>query len=147
MHTVELKRLLRRVLGRHFGDVCPADLLPIVIKHKPKAYIVNTDESHKPGKHWVAFYFPKRGFPEFFDPEGRKPEFYHRRFKNVLIVNGSKYKYNQTKLQGPKTCGEFCLYYIIHRYRGLSMKKILEKFHTKNFVDNDRKVISFLNHV
>jgi hypothetical protein len=36
----------------------------------------------------VAFHFPLVGLAEFFDSLGNASETYHRRFANVLIVNG-----------------------------------------------------------
>ena len=39
----------------------------------------------------VAFHFPLVGPAEFFDSLGNAPETYHRRFVNVLIVNGPQY--------------------------------------------------------
>ena len=35
-----------------------------------KVYIVNTDTSKGPGKHWLAVYLPSTGIVEYFDPLG-----------------------------------------------------------------------------
>ena len=43
-----------------------------------RTFIVNTDTCDRGGSHWVAFHFPL---------VGSKPETYHRRFANVMIVN------------------------------------------------------------
>lgn len=53
-----------------FKGVIPANELPTRVKQRPSAYIVNTDDRGQPGTHWVAFYFPKTGPSEFFDPLG-----------------------------------------------------------------------------
>jgi hypothetical protein len=55
----------------------------------------------------VAFHFPKEGPAEFFDSFERAPEMYHRRFRNILIANGSQYKFNTVRVQpeDSDTCG------------------------------------------
>ncbi len=105
-------------------------------------YIVNTDESHQPGRHWVAFYFPSRGPSEFFDSMGRAPDYYHKRFKNVLLNNGGRYIYNDKSLQqyGTRTCGQFCLFYVIRRCGGWSMRRIVHTFDFVNLNNNERIV-------
>jgi hypothetical protein len=140
MNTVQLRRALRRITNK--GDVCPADLLPSVILRKPKFYIVNTDVSGRPGSHWVTFYFPRRGPPEFFDPAGRAPEHYHRRFRNVLMINGPRYLYSGHRVQDydSPTCGHFFLYYVFQRRRGFSMSNIVSTSKTLH----ENEVIRFV---
>lgn len=144
MDTLQLRAALRSnpATLRQLGDVCSSDLLPSTITSRPRLYIVNTDDSSYPGKHWVAFYFPERGPSEFFDPSGRAPEYYRRRFLNVLIANGRTYIYNRQRLQGTesKRCGQFCLYYAYRRCAGSSMGTILKQFSRTDLSYNDRKV-------
>jgi hypothetical protein len=64
------------------------DELPSHVGVRPRTFIVNTDTCDRGGSHWVAFHFPLVGPAEFFDSLGNAPETYHRRFANVLIVNG-----------------------------------------------------------
>ena len=59
----------------------------------------------------VAFHFPLVGPAEFFDSRGNASETYHRRFANVLIVNGPQYYYCSSRIQPDDTCGLHCLYY------------------------------------
>ena len=53
---------LRTLLSEHactleaFGGVFPIDKLPGTIDSYPSLIIVNTDESHQPGSHWVCIY-------------------------------------------------------------------------------------------
>ena len=134
MNSLQLTYRMRLV--KHFGGVVSADKLPYTIKRRPTAYIVNTDESKQPGRHWVVFYFPSRGPVEFFDSMGRPPDYYYRRFKRVLLNNGRHFMYNDKRLQqqGTVTCGQYCIFYIVHRSRGWSMKRIV---HTFDFVNLD----------
>jgi hypothetical protein len=62
--------------------VVSADEIPGRPIWKPAGFIVNTDLSSGPGKHWVCFYFPKKGPAEFFDSLGHSPEFYHSLFRS-----------------------------------------------------------------
>jgi hypothetical protein len=148
MDSVQLKKCIMAdpIAKRQFGDVCPADRVPQKIRRRPIFYIVNTDVSGLPGTHWVAFYFPRRGWPEFFDSAGYPPEHHHCRFKHVLLANGSHYLYSRRRVQDFRTltCGQFCLYYALRRCRSMSMKTILRIFSTKNLRVNENKVFRFV---
>jgi hypothetical protein len=72
--------------------VCCADELQAHVGARPRTFIVNTDTCDRGRSHWVAFHFPLVGPAEFFDSLGNAPEAYHRRFANVLIVNGPHIK-------------------------------------------------------
>ncbi len=147
MDTRQLRDALRSnpTTRGQLGVVCPADQLPPTVLRRPRLYIVNTDVSSSPGKHWVTFYFPKRGPAEFFDPIGHEPEYYHRRFRNVLLANGSTYIYNGRRLQGVGSivCGQFCLYYAYHRCNGSTMGTIVNQFSGTDLTYNNEKVVSF----
>jgi len=71
----------------------------------------------------VAFHFPHVGPANFFDSLGSAPETYHRRFANVLIVNGPQYYYCSSQIQPDDidTCGWYCLYYFKRRHRGMEL--------------------------
>ena len=61
--------------------VCCMDEIKI---HKGSLVISNSDINKGPGKHWVAFYFPKRGPYEFFDSFGNRLEGYGVGFEKKL---------------------------------------------------------------
>ena len=70
MNTLQIERLLKKDLKSKtiFKKVCALDQL-----EKPtfsSAYVINSDPSSKPGEHWVAVYFDKRGRGEYFDSYG-----------------------------------------------------------------------------
>ena len=144
MNSSELRQWLSKdpVIRGQFGNVCAADELPMHIRHRPRIYIVNTDKRHQPGKHWVVFYFPRRGPAEFFDSNGHKPSYYRKRFQRVLVKNERRYIYNSIPVQyeGTQTCGHYCLYYTLFRCRGESMTQIV---HGMKYAD----VESFVNKV
>jgi hypothetical protein len=147
MNTTQLRRVL--LSERQYGGVCPADRLPSIVRPRPRLYIVNTDVSGRPGTHWVAFYFPRRGPVDFFDPSRHAPEYYHRRFKRVVSANGTRYMYSNHRIQDfdTVTCGHFCLYYALCRCSGNSMRKVICSFSTTDLSANEEKVSSLGSHV
>lgn len=140
MDSDQLENLLNQyeVMRRVPHYVLSADEIPYKI-HKPSAFIVNVDVSTKPGSHWVAFYFPKDNYPEFFDSLGQKPEHYNIQFQNFLIYNGTKYIHNLNRIQeyGTNTCGLYCVYYIVRRTLGRSYNCLLKPFNFDNLMENE----------
>ena len=100
------------------ASVCCANELPDHVGVRPQTFIVNTDTCDRDGSHWVAFHFPLVGHAEFFDSLGSAPETYHRRFANVLVVNGPEYYYCSSPIQPDDTdiCGMYCLFYFKRRH-------------------------------
>ena len=130
----------------HVGDVCAVDQLPSsIISNLPKIFIVNTDPHNLPGKHWVCFYIPHDGPIEFFDSLGKHPEFYSKLLEKFIYCHSNEFIYSSTPLQSnfSATCGHFCLFYGIHRCRGLPLYKIVKKF-SKDKMVNDRIVQEFV---
>ena len=62
-------------------SICSADQIKI---QRERFVISSTDTSQGQGKHWVTFYFPKRGSYEFFDSLGNIPEDYGVGFEKIL---------------------------------------------------------------
>lgn len=148
MNTSELHIALHldSCTRHHVGDVCAADQLPSsAISNLPKIFIVNTDPHQLPGKHWVCFYIPHDGPIEFFDSLGKHPSFYSKLFEKFIYSHSTEFIYNSNPLQSnfSDTCGHFCLFYSIHRCRGMRMDTIIEKFSTSKIL-NDRLVQDFV---
>jgi len=146
MDTRQLHAALQNLpLASHvLGGVLPADRLPPRVTDKPKLYVVNTDPSHLPGKHWTAFYFPRDAPAEYFDSLGKKPL---PEFQQFLEENSNHgYMYNKKRLQGYKTnsCGHFCLFYATYRCQmNLSMENIIGKL-SDNLEENDIRMREFV---
>ena len=140
-HTLTTNTMTRTQLGR----VCALDQLPTVIRHKPKLYIVNSQPRHRPGRHWLALYFPKVGYAEFFDSLGHEPSYYHWRLERYLKRQGDTYKRNESRYQqvGTNTCGQFCLYYAYQRCSGRSMTDIELDFKKEDLDYNEELVREF----
>ena len=121
--------------------------LPALVDKRPQHYVVNTDSCGKRGKHWTVIYFPKEGRPcEFFDSLGRAPEYYHRRFRNVLLANGPQYQYIVNRLQAltSDVCGQYCIYFVKESSLGRTMKDICHDFRVNEYKQNDAFVSHFV---
>jgi len=121
MNSDEIDRFLRRRL-RDFDGVFSADNLP----KDPHLLVCNTDPADKPGRHWIAIYI-EDGRGEFFDSFGRRPSANFERYMNRYCVS---WNFNNKQLQSvvSKFCGYYCIYFCIHRSRGVDMCKIVRSF-------------------
>ncbi len=87
MNTIQINELLSEY--DCFIGTYPRDLLPKEkIKIRPCALIVNTDESSKPGEHWLAIYLNANGIAEYFDSFGFMPM--HNDIIKFLLRNNIK---------------------------------------------------------
>ena len=81
---------LDAALGQHlptsvFGGVLASNQLPDVRPQQyPTAYVVNTDDDRKPGKHWTVFVCERPGLLSFFDSYGCPPEVYGVHFQRFV---------------------------------------------------------------
>ena len=133
---------LDRLGNMYFKGVFPADeLAKETVNQFPSGYIANTDPSHKPGEHWVAFYFDKRGKGEFFCSYGKPPETYN--FQAWIERNATSWTYQKTRLQGDlsSVCGQYCLFFLLHRLRDIS----ISGFFSRDKDLNDSWVNDFIN--
>ena len=111
----------------------------------PAAFVVNTDETSKPGEHWVAFFFKsENAIPEYFDSFGLPP--LKPGFISFLKQKRAKYRYSTKTLQNlfSSACGEYTIYYIFHKCLGWSLRKILSKF-SLSTIKNDAIVKDFVH--
>jgi len=65
----QLEHIGRQHMHR-FDRVFTCNSLPM----KPRLLVCNTDQSNRPGEHWIAIYVDDDGrYGEYFDPLGRAP--------------------------------------------------------------------------
>ena len=123
-------------IRKDFVGVFPADMLPTKARDaKPGFYVVNTDPHFKAGEHWVAFYIPldmKTNPMEYWDSYGLKPPEIFTPFLNRMYLRNTKF------IQHPlsSTCGQYCIYYILMRYKGHSIEEIVSVF-SEDTLEND----------
>ena len=86
MNTAQIDSALKQdpMISKTFCGVFASYRLPQTIETYPCGFVANTDPSHKPGTHWVAFYFVSKEEGEFFDSYGYPPDHYQNSFKDFL---------------------------------------------------------------
>lgn len=141
MNTIELMKAMgsNKTTKKNFKGVFPADKLPRKVK-RPAMIISNTDESTKPGQHWIAFYFPTKGKIEYFDSIGQLPvSIHHLKF---LQKHGKNFLFNEKRLQGyfSSVCGNYCAMFLLNRTKKKSYKNFIKQF-SNNLDKNDEEVM------
>lgn len=147
MNTVQIMNVMKKnnKTKQYFQGVFASDKLPKLKVKKPSCFIINTDPSSKPGTHWVAIYFPKKGSAEYFDSFGFKPKI--KSITNFLTANCKRYTYNKIQLQNifSTVCGNYCCEYLMHRCQGKSKNLFFKKYPFKNTTQNDAVTIKNFN--
>lgn len=150
LDTSTIRRLLSGSHFSHFLGVFAIDQLPSILpKHSDNTshycFIVNTDPSHLPGKHWIAVWFSgKQG--EVFDSYGRPPP---ARLQCWLTKHCRHWTYCKRFIQGPLTmlCGVYCIF-MLHRRctntANLNFKQIVDLEFGEIASLNDDKMQKFL---
>ena len=132
MNEIEIARYLMcdAYTSKYFKGVMAYNELP---KHiaLDGLYIVNTDLSTGPGKHWVSVFINDRC--EYFNSLGYPP----MELKYFLENQQKTYVYSNKRIQGNgDVCGDYCILYSYFRCRGISMQDFVNKF-TENIELND----------
>lgn len=148
MNNLQILQLMNEFQHRNrFKGVFAANKLPSYSLEKKKtfSYIANTDNYGESGEHWVGFYFPLKGKPEYFDSYGLPPlndEFF-------VFMGKNSYLYNNITLQAPmsNTCGYYCIYYLCERMKGLNPYTIISVFDENRPYFNDMFVKNYIHHV
>lgn len=144
MNTSQINMCLQHVPG--FIGTFPCNMIPRV-ERVPSIFVVNTariEGSNKrrvvPGKHWVVLFIHKDRKCEYFDSFGMQP--LQKDIVSYISYSCKKLKYNTQLLQDPlsRTCGVYCIDYIVQRSKGTSLKKYLAQF-TSDTSTNDRLVV------
>ena len=135
MDTIQLLKNINSdiLANKYFIRVFPRDLLPQKVTY-PSSFIINTDNSNKPGEHWLAIYINGDCQLHFFDPLGLPPVFYglDEYFNNIASI----YQFNTLQYQNifSNHCGFYCLLFIFIKSRN---KNFNSKLFTKDFEKND----------
>ena len=106
-------------LGTHPFDQAPQ----LSTVKAPLAFVLNSDASHLPGSHWLAFYQESSTLTlEMFDSFGLLPSFYS--LENVYSY--CMLQYSTNKFQNIdfrirfQVCGHYALVFLFHRSLGYS---------------------------
>ena len=119
---------IEKVLGGYrppFIGVYSADNLPETPSNG-SVLICNTDPEHLPGRHWIGMYL-KEGEGEYFDSYGREPP---RSFADYLSKHCGHWTYSTRQIQSAISsfCGQYCVYFVKLRSRGVDLCRIISVF-------------------
>ena len=151
MDTAQLKRVLATDdrVREVFRDVLPRNHVPsprtLSPDGSPVGYILNTDPCQQPGEHWVCLYIDSNGRGEYFDSYGLPP--LHPDVTRALDQGTQTWTWNTRRLQSLDTavCGQYTVFYALHRVRGYTMADIVHLFPRDNTPeDNDTLVYDFV---
>ena len=133
MNSEQINKILKRHLRHNFRGVYPSDKIPIPKGPFPYAIIVNTDKSGGPGKHWQALWIKSADNVDFFDSFGNDAsgtiKDFLSNFKNVEKNN------NKIQLDFEISCGPYVIYFILSRFRGISLINTVKSLLQQQFPD------------
>jgi hypothetical protein len=85
-YSDELQQAGKRLIGRQFLGVYPADRVPPLKNSASNAYlIVNTDNSDEPGSHWIGIVKQNNAI-YMYDSFGRNPEELSSEFEGMGYI-------------------------------------------------------------
>jgi len=110
------------------------------------AIVFNTDESDKPGKHWVSIYIDLKGrnsgYPSiyYFDSVGDKPNKNINMFiSKVRKQKKMNYYYNDMKHQIKNTeCGIYSLHFIVYMINNGNFMKYIKNIKNDDYIQKFR---------
>lgn len=144
MNSLELKRICeidfkyKQIL---YG-VYPVDKIPDHLSY-PCYLIINSDEHHLPGTHWVGIYFDAQKKAIFLDSFAFKPEFYG--LKDYIEKMSKSYFSLKTSLQhnDSNVCGVYQLFFLFYIANNLDTTRIVSSFSLEDSKYNDN-LVSYL---
>jgi hypothetical protein len=124
-----------------YGGVLSRDELPNKVGY-PSCYIINTKPRLHKGEHWLAVFYDKNGYGDFFDSYGQHPS--HFMLASFMDRTAKTWSFNKRRIQGLSSfCGFYCLLYLFCRSRNNSIDFF--RHFGKNTLLNDRKVQANIN--
>ena len=147
MKSSKIDKILseNKLTNQVFRGVFPCDKIP-VIEESTYAVVVNTDNSGKPGTHWVLLYVSDQTCI-FVDSFGRgvKSNLFPADFVGYVtkFIGSKNYRFNPKIVQGllSDVCAEYCIYWLFKKC--LNVKDIFKNF-GGNLHQNDLKVSRFV---
>ncbi len=130
LSNFQIDKLMKKYGSKYLGCISADEIPKIIDKIKPQStggFIINTDPSNKPGKHWRAIYFDGNKdmeidhFDSFGDPPSKSEMRGIKQIADKLGANGYlKFKNNKVQLQNDRTsnCGFFAAKFLIDRFNG-----------------------------
>jgi hypothetical protein len=128
------------ITSKIFLGVFAKDELPLELKY-PCCFVCNTAPRHNRGEHWLAFFFNKNGFCNFFDSYGKDPNDFG--LSDYLEKTSLNWSFNKKRIQGMEPyCGHYCIFYLLFRARGKDIN-FFRKFGI-DYSKNDREITKLM---
>ena len=141
LSTSDINSMLRHI--NMFAGTYPSDIVPVIRKKYPQAFVINTAPEMFSGDHWTAlilsddrcFYFDSLGYP----------------IQNISLLKSLKragvkdYKYNSRQIQSvlSNSCGYYCAAFILSFVHGVSYSSFISNFVTE-LKENDDICFRFI---
>lgn len=137
LNNIQIDKIMSKYndyLGTIANDEIPTKILPFIKPQSRIAFIINTDNSNGPGKHWVSVFADGRPNGshsiEYFDSFAEEPsDEVNDNIKQIAEKLDSdeylKYKINKIVVQDDRTsnCGWFACKFIMDRMRGIPFRE------------------------
>jgi len=130
LDSLDVARLIEKDASTRslFGGCVPADRLTDELANAVPGslFLVNTDESWKPGRHWLALCVENEDVVELFDSYGLGALAYPA-VRRALVGSGKTVLCDGRRLQaiGTRTCGHFCVAYCLAKSRGVTLDDVV----------------------
>ena len=132
--TYQIDNFLRK--NDNYLGTFPLDRLPDLPKKFPKSIIINTDQSNKPGDHWIAIVLTEK-HAYYFDSFGLG--IVDQEIQQFLLPRYSNIIFNSLCIQHilSDKCGYYCIYFVKNVHNFKSYYKFLSNFMIDNLMLND----------
>ena len=131
MISSQIDDILRsnKISSKYYRGCFPADKIPQIFSSFPSCMVVNTDNEGEPGEHWTAVFVCGPRSVEYFDslavwpPTSDGISRFLSQFPNIRHV-GDGHRFQSER---SSACGEFAIYFLHMRCKGLSFEQILAR--------------------
>ena len=132
--TFQIDDFLRK--DDNYLGTFPLDRLPELPNKFPKSIIINTDQSNKPGDHWIAIILTEK-HAYYFDSFGLG--IVDQEIQQFLLPRYSNIIFNSLCIQHilSDKCGYYCIYFVKNVHNFKSYYKFLSNFMIHNLKLND----------
>ena len=129
MNTQQISKCLKN--ERKFNGVFAANQIPRT--GKEGGYIINTENSSKPGQHWVAIYQDCKGKCEYFDSFGLPPiQFEIVEYISEFAPKGCRYNNLVMQQKNAISCGLYCIFFLKCKFAGQTLDSFVSLFCTNS---------------
>ncbi len=146
LNTSDLNQLAfhHPTLAIHFQGTFPCDKLPRPrTLDNPRGFIVNTDPSDMPGRHWLGLWMNGNKC-EVMDSFALDLEMYETTLplKKWLNENFKYVIHSGQSLQSvyDQSCGGYALMFLVAKSQGIPIEDFLKTFSLHDYLSNDHKV-------